>query len=180
MRRNLFLLLLFILSLRLLSSSSARAEAAFEAPATASELGLMKGFPPPADKQVTRSNFMGAPQNRWSLLRIRELQPTREIYRGTGPVTPLVSAAVALDDLEVKVSGGRTVTVSRWQREAYTDAMVVLHRGELDDLERLGPRVANRPKSGFCVTLPRDLPEAPTERGRWVNHCEAVWQQYWD
>jgi asparagine synthase (glutamine-hydrolysing) len=46
--------------------------------------------------------------------------------------------------------------------------------------QRLGPRVANRPKTGFGVTLPRDLPEAPTERGRWVNHCEAIWQQYWD
>ena len=128
---NAFLPLLSILSLLVLSSGTARAEADFEAPATAAELGLMKGFPPPADKQVTRRNFMGAPQNRWSLLRIRELQPTREIYRGTGPVTPLASAPVALDDLEVEVSGGRRVTVSRWQREAYTDAMVVLHRGEL-------------------------------------------------
>jgi CubicO group peptidase (beta-lactamase class C family) len=117
--------------LHLLSSSGVRAEAVFEAPATASELGLMKGFPPPADKQVAQSNSMGAPQNRWSLLRIREFQPTREIYRGTGPVAALTSKPVVLDDLEVEVSGGRRITVSRWQREAYTDAMVVLHRGEL-------------------------------------------------
>jgi len=46
--------------------------------------------------------------------------------------------------------------------------------------QRLGPQIANRPKSGFGVALPSDLPEAPTERGRWVKHCEAVWQERWD
>ena len=131
MHRTAFLALLAILLPLLLSSGSARAEADFEAPASASELGLMQGFPPPADKRVTRRNFMGAPQNRWSLQRIRELQPTREIYRGTGPVAALASEPVALDDLEVEVSGGRRVSVSRWQREAYTHAMLVLHRGVL-------------------------------------------------
>jgi hypothetical protein len=64
MHRIAFLALLATLFPLLLSSGSARAEAAFEAPASASELGLMQGFPPPADKQVTRRNFMGAPQNR--------------------------------------------------------------------------------------------------------------------
>lgn len=50
MHRNACLALLPILFPLLLSSGSARAEADFEAPASASELGLMKGFPPPADK----------------------------------------------------------------------------------------------------------------------------------
>lgn len=56
------------------------------------------------------------------------------------------------------------------------------HKLILRDLlrTRLGPEVAKRPKTGFGVTLPSDLPEAPTERGRWVNYCEAVWQDRWD
>jgi asparagine synthase (glutamine-hydrolysing) len=44
---------------------------------------------------------------------------------------------------------------------------------------RLVPAVADRPKSGFGVTLPQELPEAPTERGRWVKHCEDVWHRRW-
>jgi asparagine synthase (glutamine-hydrolysing) len=55
------------------------------------------------------------------------------------------------------------------------------HKLILRDLlrTRLGPGIANRPKSGFGVTLPSDLPEAPTERGRWVRYCEDVWQRRW-
>jgi CubicO group peptidase (beta-lactamase class C family) len=94
-------------------------------------MGLMQGFPPPADKQITWRNFMEAPQNRWAFQHIRELQPSREIFRGNGPVSELAFEAVALDDLEVEISGGRRVSVSRWQREAYTDAMLVLHRGAI-------------------------------------------------
>jgi asparagine synthase (glutamine-hydrolysing) len=44
---------------------------------------------------------------------------------------------------------------------------------------RLGRAVAERPKSGFGVTLPEGLPDAPTGRGRWVKHCEDVWRQRW-
>jgi hypothetical protein len=131
MHRIATLSLLTILLPLLPGGGDARAEAAFEAPATASELGLMQGFPPPADKRITWRNFMEAPQNRWSFQHIRELQPTREIYRGAGPVAALAFEAVALDDLEVEITGGRRVSVSRWQQEAYTDAMLVLHRGVL-------------------------------------------------
>ena len=55
------------------------------------------------------------------------------------------------------------------------------HKVILRDLlrARLGSRVATRPKSGFGVLLPGDLPKAATERGQWVKHCEAVWQRRW-
>jgi len=45
---------------------------------------------------------------------------------------------------------------------------------------RLDTGAANRVKSGFGVALPTDLPEAPTERGRWVKHCERLWEDRWD
>jgi asparagine synthase (glutamine-hydrolysing) len=44
---------------------------------------------------------------------------------------------------------------------------------------RLDPQIAARPKSGFGVELPDNLPEAPTERGRWVKHCEKLWEGRW-
>ncbi len=55
------------------------------------------------------------------------------------------------------------------------------HKLILRDLlsTRLSAQIARRTKSGFGVALPSDLPEAPTERGRWVKHCEDVWQQRW-
>lgn len=55
------------------------------------------------------------------------------------------------------------------------------HKFILRDLlrTRLGPGIANRPKSGFGVALPADLPEAPTARGRWVKYCEDVWRKRW-
>lgn len=55
------------------------------------------------------------------------------------------------------------------------------HKLVLRDLlrSRLGHAVADRPKSGFGVALPEGLPEAPTERGQWVQHCEDVWRQRW-
>jgi hypothetical protein len=80
---------------------SAFAEQPEGPPKTAEELKLMQGFPPAADKQVTIRNFMAAPQNRWSFQRIRELQPTREIYRGAGPVSRLETRPIDLDAFSV-------------------------------------------------------------------------------
>jgi CubicO group peptidase (beta-lactamase class C family) len=107
------------------------AEDGFAPPKTARELGLMQGFPPPPDKRITNQNFMQAPQSRWSLQNIRELQPTREVYRGTGPASRLESKAIDLDALEIKTSDSRRITFARWQQESYTDAIVVLHRGKI-------------------------------------------------
>ncbi len=115
----------------IVGASSAFAEQLEERPKTAEELKLMQGFPPAADKRVTVRNFMDAPQNRWSFQRIRELQPTREIYRGAGPVSRLESRPVDLDALSVELPTGRTTTFGRWQLDSYTDAIVILHDGRI-------------------------------------------------
>ncbi len=56
----------------------------------------MQGFPPPVEQRVNRQDFSIAPKNRWSLQHIRELQPTRGIWRGTQPIVRL---PVTLKDL---------------------------------------------------------------------------------
>lgn len=44
---------------------------------------------------------------------------------------------------------------------------------------RLDAPIVDRSKTGFGVSLPAELPDAPTERGRWVKHCERVWAGRW-
>src|SRR5689334_4582762 len=86
----------------------------------AAELGLMQGFPPPADKQVRRGNFMTAPNNRWAFQHIRELQPTREIWRGDGPASALATAPLALGKVTGTVRKGRVVSLDQLLDEAHT------------------------------------------------------------
>jgi len=95
------------------------------------ELGLMQGFPPPAQQQITRSNFMAPPLNRWSFQHIRELQPTRELYRGDGPVAALASAALDLGSIKAAVRDGRMLSLDEFLDESHTDAFLVLHRGRI-------------------------------------------------
>ena len=51
-------------------------------PATAAELGLMEGSPPPSDRLVTLENWLLPPFNRWSLQHLGELMPSARIARG--------------------------------------------------------------------------------------------------
>ncbi len=108
-----------------LACASALAQAAPEASR------MMQGFPPPPDQRVTFENFMSSPYNRWSFLHMRELQPSREIYRGAGPVQPLEEALLPLDELEFEVWGERKLDLPTWLDESYTDAFLVLHQGRI-------------------------------------------------
>jgi hypothetical protein len=116
----------------LLASLLAAGPAAIAAPQPgAAELGLMQGFPPPADKQVRRGNFMEPPRNRWAFQHIRELQPTREIWRGDGPVSTLQHQPLDLDGFTATVRAGRKLSLAQFADEAHTDAFLVLHRGKI-------------------------------------------------
>ena len=97
---------------------------------TAADAGLMVGSPPPPDKIVTIDNFLQAPYNRWSLMHLREIVPTREVPRGRQPVK-LPRKLVDLSGLEVDLGEGRTVTVGEWLEAAYTDGFIVLHDGNM-------------------------------------------------
>ena len=101
------------------------------APVTAASLGLMQGFPPAPDKRVNRNNMLEYPYSRWAFQHIRELQPTRDIYRGDGPVSSLAASPVDLDELKFSLPSGRTVDLDTWLDESVTDSFLVLHRGEL-------------------------------------------------
>jgi len=92
---------------------------------------LMQGFPPPDDQIVTRSNLMEYPNNRWAFQHIRELQPTREIWRGDGPVSDLPVAPMDLGAFTATVRNGRKLSLDQFLAESHTDGFVILHDGRL-------------------------------------------------
>lgn len=98
---------------------------------TAAQMGFMEGFPVPPDKRVTGENFMQYPYSRWAFQHIRQLQPTRGIYRGDGPVAPLAQNPVDLDKLTFTVADDRKVNLAQWLDESVTDSFLVLHKGKI-------------------------------------------------
>lgn len=95
------------------------------------ELELMQGFPPPPEKRVLRDNFMQPPLNRWAFQHIRELQPTREIWRGDGPVSVLPHEPMDLGKVTGTVREGRVISLDEFLDESHTDAFLVLHDGKV-------------------------------------------------
>ncbi len=106
------------------TSSAAAAENEF---ATHAELGLMQGFPPPADKRVDKTNALfGVPYNRWSYQNMRSLYPTANIPTASQPVTIDRKIDGGIDSLTVKRENGKIADMPTWLRESFTDSLVVI------------------------------------------------------
>jgi CubicO group peptidase (beta-lactamase class C family) len=95
---------------------------------------LMSGFPPPAESRATLANWQDPPYNRWSFQHLRELIPTQRISRGHGPRPALDQqhgGSPVLDDVTVYRLAGHTSTFAEVIAETWTDAIVVLHDGQI-------------------------------------------------
>jgi len=92
-------------------------------PAAASRPG------PPAGPVPLRFHWDRAPRNRWSFQHVREVMPTAEVWRGTGPAHALPRAERDLDMLPVTDSAGRPTTLADLFEETYTDGFIVLKDG---------------------------------------------------
>ena len=94
---------------------------------------LMSGFPPFAESRVTLANWQDPPYNRWSFQHLRELIPTQRISRGQGRQRVMVQhgASALLDDVTVHRLAGDTSTFGEVIAETWTDAVVVLHDGQI-------------------------------------------------
>ena len=80
--------------------------------ATAAELGLMEGFPPPPDKRVDRTNALfSPPYNRWSYLNMRTIYP---------------SAGIANADSSLKVFAGPRNDPFFMEFTGFTDAVAAV------------------------------------------------------
>jgi CubicO group peptidase (beta-lactamase class C family) len=92
---------------------------------------IMQGIPVPPGARVPRQDWDRAPWNRWSFHNIREILPTKEVWRGTGPVWRLDSAAQDLGSIPFTLSDGGKTTVSNWLDDDFTDGFIVLHYGKI-------------------------------------------------
>jgi CubicO group peptidase (beta-lactamase class C family) len=79
---------------------------------------------------VTSDNWCDAPFNRWGFWHVRELARTALVSRGNGPVWRLPERAGAFRGFMFD-DGDDTYTLTEALQASYTDAMVVLHRGEV-------------------------------------------------
>jgi CubicO group peptidase (beta-lactamase class C family) len=91
----------------------------------------MHGAPPPEHARATLGNWQDPPFNRWSFSHLRELVPTQRISRGWGPVSPLVVNHRPLSDVPVHLVDDSEGNVDEVIKSTFTDAVVVLHRGEV-------------------------------------------------
>ena len=94
------------------------------------ELGIMEGFPPAADQQVTSKNWVTYPYNRWAMQNVRAVLPTVEIK--AGPATPWEMGAQR-DFMSMSATNleGEKVTAEDILNSHNTDAFLVVHKGEI-------------------------------------------------
>ena len=95
------------------------------------KLGLMQGSPPPADKQVTFQNGGQFPNLRWTLQHMRELVPSRNVWRGSGAAGELTRAERDWSSFTITDERGQRLGVDAYAERTYTDALVVLHKGRV-------------------------------------------------
>lgn len=100
--------------------------------ATHDELGLMKGFPPPPDKRVTRADALfGVPGNRWSFQNMRKLYPSANIPPSSNPRKLKIRSDGRIERLSVPRADGSKASFEEFLKETYTDAYVVIKGDEI-------------------------------------------------
>ncbi|ABX05514.1 MAG TPA: 6-aminohexanoate hydrolase [Herpetosiphon sp.] len=98
-------------------------------PQTASELGLMQGFPPAS--RVDHAQQLLKPYNRWSFQHIQLLNPVADVWRGTEPSSPFEYDLHDLDSITYKNYLGQELSFNHMVEQSYTDGLMVLHRGKV-------------------------------------------------
>ncbi|MDI1261974.1 MAG: serine hydrolase [bacterium] len=117
-------------------------------------LGWMQGFPPPRDKTITfqDGSFRSFPELRWAWSNIRQLVPTVNVWRGTGPASVLPRAEQDIGGSASVTMDGRPMTFERMLGETYADGIAVLHRGRLIYERYFGALQSHKPHIGMSVT----------------------------
>ncbi len=114
----------------------------------------MEGFPPPSDKVVTYADgaFRRFPELRWAWSNIRQLVPTKAIWRGPGPHATLPRSHQELGSLAFPTLDGRSMTFDAALAATYTDGIVVLHRGYIVFERYFGALEPHKPHIAMSVT----------------------------
>jgi CubicO group peptidase (beta-lactamase class C family) len=131
MSRTRFLVASFIISCCSVVQAHAEEPRSQQVPPTWAEMGLMQGFPPPADKLVTRKNWQNPPFNRWAFQHLEQILRTAQISRGSGPVAELPMEFKDLSRVTFETEKGENSTVQQMLDATYTDGFVVLKNGKI-------------------------------------------------
>jgi CubicO group peptidase (beta-lactamase class C family) len=120
------------------------------------KLGWMVGAPPPPEKLIRWEDMSiyRFPQTRWSFAHFRQFVPTTSVWRGDGPVAPLLPALRDDIDAVTFTPLGRDATMT-WAQSLeanYTDAIVVLHRGRIVYERYFGVMSPHQPHMAMSVT----------------------------
>ncbi|MEO1198763.1 MAG: serine hydrolase [Pseudomonadota bacterium] len=92
---------------------------------------IMQGTPPPADWRVPFIDWDRPPWNRWAFQNVRQIMPTAEVWRGTGPGRDLPEDLRDVGHVEVTGTDGQTRTIDAFLDETYTDGFIVLKGGQI-------------------------------------------------
>ncbi|MDY6999561.1 MAG: serine hydrolase [Actinomycetota bacterium] len=121
--------------------------------ATAQELGLMQGFPPPPDKRVNVSNaLMTPPFNRWSYQNMRTVYPSAPLRAGETARRIDVETDRTIAGLTVPRPDGSPADFAAFLRETYTDALLVVTPDRLVYETYLNGMHAAQPHQMMSVT----------------------------
>ena len=92
---------------------------------------LMKGFPAPAELQVTLANWRKPPFNKWSFQHTREIIATADIPNDPDNVTRLASGPQdTLADLSIKTERG-VYGLEAFLHATDTDGLLIMHGGKI-------------------------------------------------
>ena len=108
-------------------------------PKTALQEGVMRGvaIKPDTENLVTLANWQEPPYNRWGFQHVSDLMRTARVSRGTGYPDPLPRASRHLADIVCKDPQGNDSTISQMLQATYTDAFLVMHKGQTGSRELL-------------------------------------------
>lgn len=90
---------------------------------------IMQGSPP--GLIPPRMDWDRPPWNRWSFQHIRELMPTVEVWRGSGPIRPLPQAGRDIIHLPVAGVKGEDTHLAALLDDTYTDGFLVIKAGNI-------------------------------------------------
>src|SRR6516164_304099 len=109
---------------------------------------LMAGSPPAPESRVTLANWQDPPFSGWAFRHMRELIPSQPIPAGPGTARPLPASRGQLGNPPVTRPDGSKTTLADVLAGTCTDALVVLHKGQL---------VAERYEAGMTRGTPHLL-----------------------
>jgi len=93
--------------------------------------GLMTGFPPAPESQVTLANWQDPPFNRWAFQHMRELIPSHVIPASQPGSAPLPASGLALGNPSVTRLDGGSATLDDVLAGTFTDAFLVMQDGQV-------------------------------------------------